>query len=322
MNRKQILAAVRAVLDDARIAYRVNYPRRGSIAICLELKIKGPIGRVQEIFEFRKTFVRMYAFAYDMPKAADFDGMLLCVAKANIAMSAGCFELELGSGGLCFRHFIDFAGFASIPRDLVLRTVMLPAQMFAHHSNALVAAAKEASAKGTGFAKPQKRAKLDVAPKLPATDTDDLFSAVTRFLDGIHVPHRVENSRRPPAVIAPEIEVGGACGPVSLVAEIRDARLLVYASASFRANPKHLGELAKFLAAVNRNLLPGNFDLDVDTGEIRYRLSLETEGFAPRSDALLHRSLMVPLLVFRQYGNALSSLAKGLSDAATALTEI
>lgn len=73
------------------------------------------------------------------------------------------------------------------------------------------------------------------------------------------------------------------------------------------------------MALANYNEIPGNFDLDAGTGEIRYRHFFDCAGFDPLPAIYLKCHLPIPLLMLHQYGDAILSVANGTSAAESAL---
>ncbi|MBR6022533.1 MAG: hypothetical protein IK066_08970 [Kiritimatiellae bacterium] len=321
MNRDGIVAAFTKVLDDAHIGHRVNSPREGSVAICLGMKVRGKTPRVHAIFEFRQTFLRIYAYSPDLPAAADLGRMLELAARVNFGMVAGCFEVETESAETRFRHVLDFTGLASLPRGLASRTLLLPFQMFQRYGDALAAAAAGTAGTAAEFANLREPAG-DREPPDPPLDADGIAAAVKRVLDEEGIAYRAEKNGNGRSVVIPAVDIDSQLGVFSQVAEIRDTCLRTHAVCPLRADSRHVGEMAKFVAMANINLLPGNLDLDPDTGEIRYRLCVDFEGVPAPPDATLRRTLEIPLQVFREYGDAIADVAAGRSDAATALAAV
>ena len=54
--------------------------------------------------------------------------------------------------------------------------------------------------------------------------------------------------------------------------------LLFYSYMPVNTPPERLGEMAEFVTRANRGMRIGNFELDYDDGEIRYKTSIDVEG--------------------------------------------
>lgn len=78
-------------------------------------------------------------------------------------------------------------------------------------------------------------------------------------------------------------------------------------------------EVMRFITIVNANLRIGNFDLDLDDGEITFRTYTCYDGMVVLSDAVISRSFEIPARVVDDYGNALIDVMMGYADAQTAI---
>src|SRR6187431_1586126 len=68
-------------------------------------------------------------------------------------------------------------------------------------------------------------------------------------------------------------------------------QLLVYSVSPFFVPAERRAEMALFVARANFGLVNGNFELAIDTGELRYKTSLDTAGSA------LEPALLRPVFV-------------------------
>ena len=59
--------------------------------------------------------------------------------------------------------------------------------------------------------------------------------------------------------------------------------------------------MAKFLTRVNYGLRHGNFELDLDSGRIRYKIHCSCADIQP-SDAMIRESIHCPVAMFHKYG--------------------
>lgn len=88
----------------------------------------------------------------------------------------------------------------------------------------------------------------------------------------------------------------------------------IYAPISGKDN---LAELTKYLTMANYGLLNGNFELDVDDGEIRYKTYVNCDGLRELSSAVIEDSIYVGCVMMDRYGDGIAALALGFSDADT-----
>jgi hypothetical protein len=103
------------------------------------------------------------------------------------------------------------------------------------------------------------------------------FVAVGRFLEaeGWH-PRQLED--------APIYQMGfsGESGPITCYAQVRveEEILLCYAVAPVQVEEEARPAVAEFVTRANYGLWVGNFEMDWDDGEVRYKSSLDFEGVA------------------------------------------
>lgn len=80
-------------------------------------------------------------------------------------------------------------------------------------------------------------------------------------------------------------------------------------------------EVMRYLTMVNFNLRVGNFDLDLDDGEIAFRTFTCYDGMVILSDAVISQSFGLGLSVLDDYGDGLVDVMMGYKDAASAFAD-
>lgn len=150
---------------------------------------------------------------------------------------------------------------------------------------------------------------------------DAIFPAVTRFLDESHIEYFSAPIPEGHSIYCPGLSTPSKLKTISQTIETWRTNLVTYAHCLIFTPTEHIDEMAKFVALANCNAIPGNFDLDVDTGEIRYRLFFNCASFDTFPSSFLKRHLPIPLLMLNQYGDAVLSVANGTSTAEVAVTQ-
>ncbi len=79
-------------------------------------------------------------------------------------------------------------------------------------------------------------------------------------------------------------------------------------------------EVTEFLTRANYGLLLGNFEFDVNDGEVRFKCSADLED-AELTHAQFENLLLIGLSVMDRYFPGLQSVIQGTSDAAAAIAE-
>ena len=112
---------------------------------------------------------------------------------------------------------------------------------------------------------------------------------------------------------------------ITLDCKLRNARVFIpiRADSSYIVNivspisgdPKNMGELVKYLAMANFGLPNGNFDIDVEDGELRYKTYVNCKGLEKLPDEIIKDSIYAGWFIMERYGNGIAALAMGFSDA-------
>ncbi|MBP0020343.1 MAG: YbjN domain-containing protein [Cyanobacteria bacterium SBLK] len=79
---------------------------------------------------------------------------------------------------------------------------------------------------------------------------------------------------------------------------------LIYSIFPLKARPKQYGAIAELIARINYNTSIGNFDLSYETGEIRFRTSIDLEGDR-FSKALMKQLFVSNIFKLEQYYNSI-----------------
>ena len=156
MDTKTIFAAFQAALDEWNAPYDVEKRDDGSIHLSFGFLLQGKISRVSGHFEFRHAYVRILASPVIPLPRKNLAQMLRLVAMANQNMDVGCFEIDLETHGLRFRHYLDAEGFSSLPQTLVQNNMLIPFQSFERYGSAFVDVAAGHADAETAFAQTRR----------------------------------------------------------------------------------------------------------------------------------------------------------------------
>lgn len=99
-----------------------------------------------------------------------------------------------------------------------------------------------------------------------------------------------------------------------IIADIDENKYLTLALINLNCDEEHRDELAKFLTMVNYGLLIGNFEMDYNDGEVRYKVATNCKDCIP-SQAVVEDSMMLPAVMFEQYGDAIVDVMFGVKTA-------
>lgn len=99
-----------------------------------------------------------------------------------------------------------------------------------------------------------------------------------------------------------------------IIADIDETKYLTLALINLNCDEEHRDELAKLLTLINYGLIIGNFEMDYDDGEIRYKVATNCKDCIP-SQAVIEDSMMIPAVMFEQFGDAILDVMFGVKSA-------
>jgi hypothetical protein len=101
------------------------------------------------------------------------------------------------------------------------------------------------------------------------------------------------------------------------VAREADEQLLVYADLPVTVPPDRVGAVAIYLTRANYELAIGNFEMNVEGGQVRFKTSIDVQG-AELSDPLIDHLFMANTVSTARYLSGLEAVVAG-SDPAEAI---
>ena len=110
------------------------------------------------------------------------------------------------------------------------------------------------------------------------------------------------------SVIQLNMNIGGVVGKLSMIIDVLDKSYVTYAVLSNNVSKEHMSNVAEYLHRANFGLLYGNFELDYNDGEIRYKVSTDCEDANAITKKQIDRSILLPCIMFEKYGNGIIRL--------------
>lgn len=80
------------------------------------------------------------------------------------------------------------------------------------------------------------------------------------------------------------------------------------------AKQEHRPVIAEYITRANYGMVNGNFEMDYNDGEIRFKVYTSYWGLDDISDEIIEESIATPILMFERYGNGMAALLMGYSD--------
>ncbi|MDO5786012.1 MAG: hypothetical protein Q4P20_13235 [Eubacteriales bacterium] len=134
-----------------------------------------------------------------------------------------------------------------------------------------------------------------------------IANAVTDFLteDGWHFSFDEDHG-----IFRFDLSLKGKLKKVNYIVDIKDDEYLVYVISPIGADEndqKMMANMAEFICRANYGLKMGNFEVDFDDGEIRFKVHVLCKGITPTA-AMIKRSLYCPATMFDHYGSGIGDI--------------
>lgn len=103
-------------------------------------------------------------------------------------------------------------------------------------------------------------------------------------------------------------------GPIyssQFIIRVREDDYSVFAFCPIRpdaGDPAVMAKMAEFVTRANYALKSGNFELDLNDGELRYKTYVDCEGQIPPSQSVIRASIGVPAAMMRRYGPGIANV--------------
>ena len=115
----------------------------------------------------------------------------------------------------------------------------------------------------------------------------------------------------------------GTSATIGIVAQVREDLeiALLYSVPPLRVPEDRRVEVAQYLTRANYGLLIGNFELDMDDGEVRYKTAIDVEN-AELSDALIAGMVRANCATTDRYFPGLVAIVHGGATASEAIVRV
>ena len=145
-------------------------------------------------------------------------------------------------------------------------------------------------------------------------EQEEIVDAVRDWLDGDNWHYEYNAEKH---LIKMGINLKSKIKSGRIFVDIKKDCYVVYLYAPINGDKDNIGELVKYLAMANYGLLNGNFEVDPEDGEIRYKTFVNCDGLKALSPEVIQDSIYMGCLMMDRYGNGIAALALGFSDAET-----
>ena len=145
-------------------------------------------------------------------------------------------------------------------------------------------------------------------------ETEAIVDAVRDFLDEDDWHYEYDAERN---VIRANVTLKCKLKNARMIIRFRKTDYNVYMISPVSADAENLGEVLRFAAMANYGLASGNFEVDVEDGEIRYKSYVDCDGLEKLPKELFDDGINACWAMMDRYGNGFAALAMGFSDADT-----
>ena len=88
---------------------------------------------------------------------------------------------------------------------------------------------------------------------------------------------------------------------------------ITYACSTLMVDEEYRSDVAEYITRANFGIKNGNFEMDYQDGQIRYKVYTNYKGLNDFSEDIIEDSLAIPILMFERYGDGLAALLMGFS---------
>ena len=106
------------------------------------------------------------------------------------------------------------------------------------------------------------------------------------------------------------LSMGGNLGSLDFYIIVKDDSYTVYAILNNKAELDNINQVAEYLHRANYGLRVGNFELDYDDGEIRYKNYVDAD-MVEINEKNIMMSIFIPADMFNKYGKGLLEVIIG-----------
>lgn len=145
----------------------------------------------------------------------------------------------------------------------------------------------------------------------------EIYNSITNFLDNYKWKYVWDEEQE---CIKLGIRLKGKITEIRVVIVLGDNDYMVLADLPLKANSQYFLELVKLLNLINYGMVFGCFEMDIRDGEIRFRNAVDCQDRLP-SEKIVQKSIILPAVMFEQYGEQILDVMLGEKKAEEAYKE-
>lgn len=121
---------------------------------------------------------------------------------------------------------------------------------------------------------------------------------IEKFFNNLEWKYTYDSEK---SIINTGINMGNALGNIDIYIKLRKSSYSVLVCLNNNVEKKYIQQVSEYLHRVNFGLNNGNFELDFEDGEIRYKTFVSFENIELSED-IIEDSILVPIAMFEKYG--------------------
>ena len=110
------------------------------------------------------------------------------------------------------------------------------------------------------------------------------------------------------------MEIDNLIGKVAVFIQASENTILSYAVINNKAPKEQFNSISEYLHLANYGLIYGNFEIDFNDGEIRYKLVTDCQDVANIPNKYIDRSVLLPCQMIEKYGKGIIQLMLDVGD--------
>lgn len=142
----------------------------------------------------------------------------------------------------------------------------------------------------------------------------DIVEAVRNYLDEDGWKYEYDEERR---LIRAGVSLKSKLQSARLIVNFNESGYTVIAVPAIKADDASRMNVLEYISRANYGLRNGNFEMDLNDGEVRYKTYTNCKGMDTIPTDVIEDSIVIPPVMFNRYGDGMAALMMGFSDPVT-----
>ena len=139
---------------------------------------------------------------------------------------------------------------------------------------------------------------------------DNMIDEVRNYLDENEWKYEYDDERK---LIATGIGLKCKLRSLRIYISFSENGYSVITNSQMNASEECRAAVAEYITRVNYSAKQGNFEMDYNDGEVRYKTYTHCEGLENLSRQVVENSIVIPVIMYERYGDGLAALLFGFS---------